>query len=173
LLDELKGGRTGALLYLVSLAPLSFGGIAPEAGQPVRHLVLKLDHISHRAAPDEIEQHRRVLSLTPPDFARQHIADLAYEVKEGEELAVFYAIAAQSLLQLCPLVAYARQSQLEVLFRTTEELLRDWSAPPAFERGIHPKKLLERWLSYCLTPGGGSQSSWSSAAASRRTRRAS
>jgi hypothetical protein len=49
LLDELKGGRTGALLYLVS--------VAPAGARKVRHLVLKLDHIPKRDAPDESGRH--------------------------------------------------------------------------------------------------------------------
>jgi predicted ATPase len=162
LLDELRGGRTGALLYLVSVAPTSggaaapaAGSLAPETGQPVRHLILKLDRIPQRAAADEIEQHKRALSLAPPDFARRHIAELAYEVRDGEQMAVFYAIAGQSLLQFRPLAHYARQSQLETLFRATHDvLINRWNAPPAFDRGVHPQKLLERWLSYRLKPGG-------------------
>jgi predicted ATPase len=147
LLDELRGGRTGALLYLVSLSK-------PGAGD-IRHLILKLDQVPQRGAADEIEKHRSALSLAPPDFAGRHIAEIAYEVKEGPHLAVFYAIAGQSLLQFRPLAHYTRQSQLETIFSATNDLLLNhWNAPHTFDRRVHPQVLLQRWLSYRLKPGG-------------------
>ena len=72
LLDELKGGRTGARLALVSVATMD--------GREVRHLVLKLDRKPRKARPDEIEQHKLALSLAPAGFARQHMAELVYEL---------------------------------------------------------------------------------------------
>lgn len=147
LLDELKGGRTGARLALVSVAETGSG--------EVRHLVLKLDRISQKARSDEIERHRLALSLAPPEFARQHMAELVYEVKDREHIALFYAIAGQSLLQFRPLAHFAQQSQLEAIWRATHEcLLERWNAEAAFERAVLPQKLLERWLGYRLGPEG-------------------
>ncbi len=147
LLDELKGGRTGARLALVS--------VAATDSREVRHLVLKLDRMPRKARPDEIEQHKQALHLAPSEFAGQHMAELVYEVKDGETIAVFYAIAGQSLLQFRPLAHYTRQSQLEAIWRATHQcLLERWNAEAAFERAVHPQKLLERWLSYRLRPEG-------------------
>jgi predicted ATPase/DNA-binding SARP family transcriptional activator len=148
LLDMLKGGRTGAQLYLIS--------VAPAGSSQVRHLILKLDCIHPQDEADEIEKHKQARDLSPPAFARQHIAELVYELKEDRHIAVFYAIAGQSLLQFRPLDHYTRQSQLETIFRTTYDLLLDhWNTPQTFERALHPQVLLERWLGYRLNPDAG------------------
>jgi predicted ATPase/DNA-binding SARP family transcriptional activator len=148
LLERLKGGRTGAQLYLIS--------VAPQASCQVRHLILKLDRIPPRAKADEIEKHKQAQDLAPPAFAHQHIAELVYELKEDGHIAVFYAIAGQSLLQFRPLAHYTRQSQLETIFRTTYNLLLDhWNTPQTFDRAIHPQLLLQRWLDFRLQPDAG------------------
>jgi len=101
LLEELKGGRTGALLYLVSLAPDPSRGLAPAGAGPVRHLVLKLDRRPDRFAQtcqvssphDEIEQHKQALALAPPRFRPPAHRRARLQVRDGEQIAVFSAIA--------------------------------------------------------------------------------
>ena len=48
-LQELKGGRTGACLYLVS--------VTASDAEKVQHLVLKLDHQSKKTDLDELKRH--------------------------------------------------------------------------------------------------------------------
>ncbi len=147
-LQELKGGRTGAGLYLVS--------VSSPASDQVEHFVLKLDHKSKKTKMDELERHRAALSQAPPEFARHHLADLAFGRVELEgAVAIFYSIAGQSLHHYRSLASYQRQSQLEVLFRATNEvLLAGWNAALTFEKAVHPPKLLDQWLGYRLQPGG-------------------
>jgi predicted ATPase len=147
-LEELKGGRTGARLYLVSVS-------TPAAG-PVKHFVLKLDHINPKARSDEGSRHSQALSQAPPDFARQHLPDLAFNpVEHDGAIAIFYAIAGQSLHHYRTLASYERQSQLETIFGATlRYLLSEWNAGLSFEQAIHPQDLLARWLTYRLKPGG-------------------
>lgn len=146
-LQELVGGRTGAFLHLVS--------ISPPGSQELEHLVLKLD----RARPgkaDELDKHRIALSQAPPDFARQHMAELAFEKVETEEsLAIFYTIAGESLNRYRTLASHASQSQLEAIFSVaTTGLLGEWNAAATFEQGVHPQDLLRRWLGRRVEPGG-------------------
>ena len=147
-LEELKGGRTGARLYLVSVSK-------PES-RPVEHFILKLDRINPKARSDEFTRHSLAVSQAPPDFASQHIADLALDRVEHEgALAIFYAIAGQSLHHFRTLASYERQSQLEIMFGATAEyLLSGWNACLSFEQAVHPQSLLARWLTYRLQPGG-------------------
>jgi predicted ATPase/Tfp pilus assembly protein PilF len=146
-LQKLLGGRTGAFLYLVSVSSAS--------SEHLEHLVLKLD----RARPgkaDEMDKHRLALSQAPPDFARQHMAELAFEKVETEDsLAIFYTVAGESLHRYQPLASYKSQSQLETIFRVaTEGLLQEWNAAATFEQAVHPQKLLASWLGRRLQPGG-------------------
>ena len=143
-LEELKGGRTGARLYLVSVR------------DPVEHIVLKLDLIKPDARSDEITRHALAVSRAPPDFARQHMVDLAFDRVECDgAIAVFYSIAGQSLHHFRPLASYERQSQLETIFSTTNELLlAEWNAASTFDQAVHPQSLLARWLTYRLRPEG-------------------
>ena len=62
-LQELKGGFTGAALYLVSVS-------SPSSGK-LEHLVLKLDRPA-ADEPDELDRHQRAHEKAPPDFARAH-----------------------------------------------------------------------------------------------------
>jgi len=147
LLDELRGGRTGALLYLVSVTPLH--------DTHVEHYVLKLDIVEKKGKLDEITRHNLALNQAPHTFSRQHIAELAFEAKHEDCLAVFYAIAGGSLLQFRPLAFYERQNQLETIFRATNDyLLKKWNAGLTFDQVVHPQNLLESWLGYRLKPTG-------------------
>ena len=56
-LEELKGGRTGAYLYLVS--------VTSSGSDRINHLVLKLDHKSKKTKIDELQRHRTALSRAP------------------------------------------------------------------------------------------------------------
>jgi len=147
LLDELRGGRTGALLYLVSVTPLD--------DTYVEHYVLKLDTVEKKGDLDEITRHNLALNQAPHTFSRQHIAELVFETKHEDCLAVFYAIAGGSLLQFHPLAFYERQSQLETIFRATNDyLLKKWNAGLTFDQVVHPQNLLDTWLSYRLKRTG-------------------
>ncbi len=147
-LEELKGGRTGARLYLVSVSTL--------VRDPIEHIVLKLDRINPEATPDEITRHGLAVSQAPPDFACQHMVDLAFDRVECDgAIAVFYSIAGQSLHHFRPLASYERQSQLETIFSATNELLlAEWNAASTFDQAVHPQSLLTRWLGYRLEPEG-------------------
>ncbi len=68
-LQELKGGFTGAALFLVSVSSSSSGKL--------EHLVLKLDR-PEAGEPDELVRHKRALDQAPPDFARHHMAEVAF-----------------------------------------------------------------------------------------------
>ena len=146
-LEALSGGRTGAFLYLVSV---STGDI-----RQVEHFVLKFDRVNERAKPTEIERHRLALSQAPTVFARQNMAQLAYEVEHEGAIALFYTVAGQSLQRFRTLASQEHQSRLEALFGATNDyLLKEWNAESAFEQALHPQKLLERWLGYRLKPDG-------------------
>ncbi len=146
-LQELKGGRTGAFLYLVS--------VAVGDSRKVEHFVLKLDRVKKSVKPTESERHRLALSQAPTAFAGQNMAKLAYEIEHEGAIALFYAVAGQSLQRFHTLASNEHQSRLEALFGATNDyLLKEWNAEPAFEKAIHPQKLLERWLGYRLKSDG-------------------
>jgi predicted ATPase len=146
-LEALKGGQTGAFLYLVSVCVGDF--------RQVEHLVLKFARVNERAKSTEIERHRLALSQAPTVFARQNMAKLAYEVEHEGAIALFYTVAGQSLQHFRTLASQERQSRLEALFGATNDyLLKEWNAESAFEQALHPQKLLERWLGYRLKPDG-------------------
>ena len=60
-LEELKGGWTGARLFLVS--------VSANDARTVDHLVLKLDRIHPKVSTTESEKHKLVRSLAPKKFA--------------------------------------------------------------------------------------------------------
>ena len=93
-LEELKGGRTGARLFLVSIAPISTGKVA--------HLILKLDHVPKLAKLDEIQKHSLALSEAPADFAKRHMAEIAFDRAQDGCVAIFYDIAGHSLINFRP-----------------------------------------------------------------------
>jgi non-specific serine/threonine protein kinase len=146
-LAELKGGRTGAFLYLVS-------ALVGDS-QHLEHFILKFDHISETARQTEKERHHQAWSQAPEAFANQHMAKLAYELEHERAVALFYTVAGQSLQNFHPLAAQEQQSRLEKLFGATNKyLLQEWNAAAVFEQAVHPQKLLEKWLGYRLKADG-------------------
>ena len=147
-LQELKGGQTGANLYLVSVS-------LPDSPK-IQHLVLKLDHKSNKTKMDELERHSIAVNKATAEFAHNHIADLSFNRIELENtVAIFYNIAGQSLHSYRPLASYQQQNRIEKIFRTTYEiLLEKWNANPSFEKAEHPQNVLSAWLGYRLNPGG-------------------
>jgi len=146
-LQELAGGWSGAIIYLVR--------VASTDSNKVQHLVMKLDRKRPLSSSDEISRHKAVQENSPPEFAKQHIPDMAYErVESDEALAIFYSIAGQSLHSYRTLSNYRRQSRIEALFSATNRLLLDdWNAGLTFEQIDHPQSLLKRWLGFRLDPG--------------------
>lgn len=146
-LQELAGGWSGAFIYLVS--------VSPHGSDKVEHCILKLDHRRKKMKADETERHNMVRTQAPPEFARDHLAAMAFDRVELEgAIAIFYTIAGHSLHQYRPVSSFDRQNRLETIFRATNKyLLEEWNAKLTFERAIHPQKLLEWWLSYRLKPG--------------------
>jgi predicted ATPase/Tfp pilus assembly protein PilF len=146
-LQELVGGWSGAVIYLVSVVSLD--------SNRMEHLVLKLDRKRAFSKSDEITRHRLVLSKSPSGFSRLHIPEIKYErVETQDAIAIFYAIAGQSLYQFRTLSKYRKQRQIENLFKATNHyLLDEWNAGQEFERVDHPQALLKRWLGFRLQPG--------------------
>jgi predicted ATPase len=147
-LQELAGGWSGALIYLVS--------VASNAPGPVEHFILKLDRKSKTSKSDEVSRHATVQSKSPPEFARDHLADLAFERVESEgAIGIFYTIAGQSLQAFRPLSSYGQQQQLETIFAATNRyLLAEWNTSLTFAQAVHPQELLAKWLGFRLDPGG-------------------
>ena len=146
-LEELKGGRTGAVLYLVS--------VCSADSLQVKHYILKLDRIHKKAMMDEIKRHRLAWSQAPADFAQQHMAGLPFNEKREGQIAIFYTIAGQSLHHFRPLASFGRQNQLETIFcATNDNLLKQWNAEQTIEQVVHPQNVLDRWLGYRLKPEG-------------------
>ena len=145
---ELKGGQTGASLYLVSVASLK--------SKKVDHFVLKLDHKSTKTKMDELERHRIAVNEAPAEFTRHHIPEISFNRNELDNtVAIFYKIAGQSLLHYSPLASYRQQVKIEKIFRTTNDiLLTEWNVDPEFEQAVHPQKVLSTWLGYRLKSGG-------------------
>jgi predicted ATPase len=146
-LQELVGGWSGAVIYLVSVLSLD--------SKRVEHLVMKLDLKHPMSRSDEIARHQLVLNRSPHDFARQHIPEMVYERIEVENaIGIFYAIAGQSLRHFRTLSTYRKQSKIEKLFRATNNYVMDgWNAGLKFEPVNHPQALLKRWLGFRLEPG--------------------
>jgi predicted ATPase len=146
-LQALSGGRTGALLYLVSAAR--------QEPPPVQHFILKLDRVKPDKRSEEIQRHGHAQQHAPAEFVRRHMAQLALTIEHETAVALFYNIAGESLLRYRPLSNYERQDQLEALFRSVHEIiLTEWNSDASFKPGIHPRSLLERWLGYRITPRG-------------------
>ncbi|MCG6988054.1 MAG: AAA family ATPase [Gemmatimonadetes bacterium] len=146
-LRALTGGRTGAFLYLVSA---SAGDL-----RQLDHFVLKLDKVNSKSRATEIERHRLAMSQAPTSFAQAHMPELAFEVSHEGSVALFYTVAGHSLQRFRTLASVEGQSQMETLFAATcDRLLRDWNSDAAFERAVHPKEVLEKWLGYRLSRDG-------------------
>jgi hypothetical protein len=146
-LELLVGGWSGAVVYLVS--------VSHNESKRVEHCILKLDRKGKNAKSDEITRHNTVMSTSPRQFARNHIAELVFDrVEHDGAIAIFYRIAGQSLLKYRPLSNYERQSQLETIFAETNRvLLTEWNSAQSFE-AVHPQKVLQKWLGFRLNSGG-------------------
>ena len=147
-LQELKGGFTGAALYLVSVS-------SPSSGK-LEHLVLKLDRPA-ADEPDELDRHQRAHEKAPPDFAREHMAEVVFDrIELDGSIAIFYRIAGESLHGYRPLVAFQQQSQVQAIFSVlNREVLTLWNAVAAgFDQAVHPQSLMSRWLTDRLRPEG-------------------
>jgi predicted ATPase len=146
-LQELAGGWSGAVIYLVSVSSRDSGH--------TEHLILKLDRKRPLSTADEISRHETVQSKSPSEFVRQHIPEMVYERVETESaLAIYYAIAGHSLRNFRTLSSYKQQNQLETLFRSMNDcLLNEWNAELSFELVDHPQELLRRWLGFRLQTG--------------------
>jgi predicted ATPase len=146
-LQSLGGGWSGARLFLVSVA--ASGQPAPE------HLILKLDRKHEHARAGETERHARALALSPPDFAARNLPRLAHPSVEHEGLvAIFYAIAGQSLRSIRPLGQHEQQAEIEALFAETyRQLLEAWNPAPEFRPAMPPTAVLAAWLGFRLQAG--------------------
>ncbi len=151
-LQQLTGGRTGALLYLVSVSTVD-----PTS---VEHFILKLDRPAQWGGDwkNEAEKHRLAASLASKDFVQHHMAQLVYDPIEMDgALLVLYTIAGGSLQQCRPLIAYAQQGRLELIYSTLGSgLLELWNKDriePVSH--VHPQSILADWLGYRLSPNEG------------------
>jgi predicted ATPase len=147
-LQELVGGKSGAFVYLVS--------VAFQDSNRVEHYVLKLDRKKRRSSADEITRHKQALAGAPESFAHQHLAEIAFDKVEVEDvLAIFYAIAGQSLLRYRPASRYERQRQIgKIFYATYDYLLEGWNENRTFGQALSPRDLLQRWLGFRLDPRG-------------------
>jgi hypothetical protein len=152
-LELLVGGWSGAVVYLVS--------VSNNDTRRVEHCILKLDRKNKNAASDEVTRHNAVVTKCTTEFARHHIAELAFDrVERDGVIAIFYRIAGQSLLTYRPLSHYQRQSQLRTIFAETNHVLLDeWNSAQTFEQAIHPQRVLEKWLGFRLAPARASNAS--------------
>ena len=133
-LQELRGGFTGAALYLVS--------VSSAGSSRVEHLVLKLDR-PWSGEPDELQRHSKALELASPDFAREHMAEVAFDRVELDGcIAIFYRIAGETLEGYRPLGAFQQQRHLEAMFGAVSRgVLIRWNAEVAgFDQGGTPSE---------------------------------
>src|SRR5512138_2829113 len=114
-LQELKGGQTGAFLYLAS--------VSASDSRQVQHFVIKFDRVNQKIGPSEIERHRLAVSQAPEGFRRQNMPVLAYEFEQEGAAALYYTLAGQSLQRFRTLASIQRQSRLEMLFAATNDYL--------------------------------------------------
>ena len=149
-LQLLNGGRSGAILYLVSVSVLGQQG--------VRHLILKLDRITqwNKGEFSEIARHSRAISQSPKTFVNSHLTQIAFEPIELEDrISFFYSIAGDSLQRFRTLSSYSQQKQIKEIFRTvSKDLLEAWQNEVVFEN-IHPRLILENWGGYRLGSESG------------------
>src|SRR5512147_879782 len=75
-LQLLVGGRSGAVVYLIS--------VSYDETRGVEHCILKLDHKSKTAKSDEVTRHNIAIDKSDPEFARDHIAELVFDCVEHE-----------------------------------------------------------------------------------------
>ncbi|HJR09558.1 MAG TPA: hypothetical protein VJ842_20010 [Pyrinomonadaceae bacterium] len=149
-LQQISGGRSGAILYLVSVSQFNQSSL--------RHLILKLDTLKewHKKESSEVERHRLALNESPQDFSQAHLAQFAFEpIEINGRTLIFYTIAGDSLQRCRPASAYAQQNQLQAIFGTVSDgILSSWQKNLVFEN-THPQSLLEQWLGYRIREGEG------------------
>jgi tetratricopeptide (TPR) repeat protein len=154
-LQQLSGGKSGALLYLVS--------ILARGSQQAEHCILKLDHPKNNNGNvnSEVDQHLIAVTEAPEEFALQHMARFAFSPVEYEgRIAIIYTIAGYSLQRCRPVTSYIRQVQQEVIFKTIgNALTSQWQKEITFETA-HPQELLKKWLGYRLSDEEGHISSF-------------
>ena len=151
-LQQLTGGRTGALLYLVSIS-------ISENNSP-RHLILKLDQPKQWGSKpeNEAEKHEVALADSPPRFVDQHIPDLAFPPLEKDgSIAILYSIAGYSLHTYRPLSGFKKQNRLEIIYSNLiDNLISDWyGAGMRYESNVNHHSILREWLGYRIVPGQG------------------
>ncbi|MBX3081627.1 MAG: tetratricopeptide repeat protein [Anaerolineae bacterium] len=148
-LQALAGGWSGAMVYLVSVA----------SQDHLQHLVLKLDRKNVKAQSDEIRRHETAFRQSPSTFAERHLAQMVFDRVEADgAMAIFYAIAGQSLHRYRTLSSYESQCQVETIFAETyHHILSEWNAARTFKQAVTPVALLEQWLSFRLKPDGNIQ----------------
>ncbi|MGD8752680.1 MAG: NB-ARC domain-containing protein, partial [Anaerolineales bacterium] len=150
-LRELKGGRTAARLYLVS--------VSINQTQQVEHYILKIDRVHKKAALNEIKRHINAQNGSSKEFVYQHMPKVAYDTEREGVIAIFYSIAGQSLQDIHPLAFFEQSNRLEIIFRETNQiLLTNWNAKRRFNQAVHPRSLLDNWLGYRLKAGGNIES---------------
>jgi predicted ATPase len=149
---ELKGGHTGANLFLVS--------VNSSDSEKLQHLILKLNHKSTKTRLDELERHETAIKEASAGFSRDHIPEVAFPGLELDgAIVIFYKIAGESLHNYRPLSSYRQQTQIEKIFRATNDvLLVRWNAHPGFRQALPPQQVLSEWLGYRLHPGGNIES---------------
>src|ERR1700752_1084491 len=111
-LQELKGGQTGAFLYLASVSNNS---------RQVQHFVVKFDWVNNKTRASEIERHQLAVSQAPAVFSRQNMPMLTYHFEHEGATVLFYTLAGQSLQRFHTLASNERQSKLEAIFAATSD----------------------------------------------------
>ncbi len=143
-IQKIGGGKSGAILYLVSIS--NVGTIN------IKHLIIKLDRITSNqgAGQNEIDKHKLAWNLAYPDFASRHMARLDSELtpfQSEESILIYYSIAGESLQIYQPISGHNLQIRLETIFSAINaSLLEEWNKTLKFEKQIHPQALLEKWL---------------------------
>ncbi|HEY0172564.1 MAG TPA: hypothetical protein VGB98_16195 [Pyrinomonadaceae bacterium] len=149
-LQQINGGRSGALLYLVS--------VSQNGRSSLRHLILKLDTLKewHKNELGEVERHRLALNEAPSGFSEDHLAQFAFEpIEINGRTLIFYTIAGDSLQRCRPAAAYSQQNQLQAIFEAVSEgLLSSWQKELTFQNA-HPQSILKHWLGYRIREGEG------------------
>lgn len=150
-LQKLKGGKSGALLYLISVSFFD--------SNKTEHLVLKLDTPIQwdDVKYTEAERHRTALTQAPPDFVQEHMASLRFDPVDFEDaIAIFYTIAGDSLQLYRPVESFNSLNKLEKIFnRINTGLLVEWNKNRKTKQAIHPQEILEKWLGYRIKLGEG------------------
>ena len=149
-LAKLRGGKSGAILYLAELRH--------KESARVEHFVLKLDEIDKEGRFPEAELHE-LARREAASFAK-HIPEVPFKPIEIDgRILMFYGIAGLSLENFRPLSAYVEssQGQLDHLYgEVFQRLLSEWNLKPVIET-THPQTILEAWLGDCISEEGSAE----------------